>query len=131
MSRPGAQDYGLNVSDLQCPARLLLLGDPGASAARALRHERVAAVYDGPPGSGAAELARALGLPVQVLARPITLAGALAREADALGDLRDLADLHRGETVVVAAVGGPGARVDVALDGDGLTIREVSPGDVR
>lgn len=119
------------MSDLQCPARLLLLSEPDASTAEALRHERVAAVYDGPPGSGAAELGRALGLPVQVLARPIRLVDVLAREAGALDDLRDLADLHRGETVVVAAVGDPGARVDVALDGDGLRVGEVSPGGAR
>jgi hypothetical protein len=119
------------MSDLQCPARLLLLGEPDPATAQALRHERVAAVYAGPPGPGAAELGRALGLPVQDLARPIALVDVLARAAGALDDLRDLADLHRGETVVVAAVGEPGARVDVSLDGDGLRIAEVSPGGAR
>jgi hypothetical protein len=55
----------------------------------------------------------------------------LAHEPVALEDLRDLADINRGETVVITAVGDRGRRVDVAIDGDGVTAEEVSPGDAR
>jgi hypothetical protein len=126
------------MSDLQCPARFLLLSGPDASAAQGLRHERVAAVYDGPPArttdggpsraAGAAALGDALGLPVRVMARPLSLPDVLAREPTALDELRDLADLHRGETVVVLVAGEQGRRVEVAVDGDGVSVREVSRG---
>jgi len=118
------------VSDLQCPARFLLLADPDASTAATLAHERAAAVYDG-GGSGAQALAEALGVPARGLEQPLTIAGVLARDAGALRVLDDLADLHRGETVVVTAQGSPGRRVEVAVDGDGQTVAEVSPGDAR
>jgi hypothetical protein len=116
------------MSDLQCPARLLLLCAPDAGTVETLRHERVAAVYDGPPGSGADALAEALGLPVQGMARTLSTVDVLAQDPDAMDALRELADIHRGETVVITAVGAPGQRVDVALDGDGITVVEVSPG---
>jgi hypothetical protein len=123
------------VSDLQCPARFLVVAGADAITAEELRHERVASVYDGQRGPGdvraAAELARALDLPVQDLARSLSLADVLAHEALAIDALRDLADLHRGETVVVTATGGQGARVDVAVDGDGTTVVEVSRGAAR
>jgi hypothetical protein len=127
------------MSDLQCPARFLLLSSPDASLAEALRHERVAAVYDGPPGSGATGpgdaladgLADALGLPVQVMARRLSTVEVLAEDPGALDELRDLADVHRGETVVVVAAGEPGQRVDVAVDGDGVRVERVSPAVVR
>lgn len=120
------------MSDLQCPARFLLLCGVGAPDADALRHQRVAAVYDGTGGRGgaaAADLARGLGLTVQVTARPFSAADVLARGPEALEQLRDLADLHRGETVVVAATGAHGQRVEVAVDGDGVSVAEVSRGD--
>lgn len=121
------------MSDLQCPARFLVLAvtSPGEAAATAegLRHERVAAVYDGPPGTGAAPLGPALGLPSQALAEELRLDDVLAHEVDALAALSDLADLHRGETVVVTGRGRPGQRVDVSVDGDGVSVVEVSPGD--
>ncbi len=116
------------MSDLQCAARFVMVCAPDAATAESLRHARIAAVYDGPPGSGAVALGQALGLPVQAMARPMAAADVLARAEEAVADLRDLADLHRGETVVVAVLGQPGQRVDVALDGDGLTVEEVSPG---
>lgn len=115
------------MSDLQCPAHLVLLAAPGRADAESLRHERVAAVYDGPPGSGAAALAGALGLPVQVMARSLVIAEVLARAPESMTALGGLADLHRGETVVVVAEGRPGQRVDVTVDGDGVTFRDLSP----
>lgn len=122
------------MSDLQCPARFVLLAAPDEAAAEGLLHERVAAVYDGPPGSagppgsGAEVLGAALGLPVRAMARPLAIDDVLARDPDTLAELDGLADLHRGETVVVTAVGRPGRRVDVAVDGDGITVEEVSRG---
>ena len=115
------------MSDLQCPARFLLVCEPEASTAEALRHDRVAAVYDGAPGPGGAALARALGLPVQVLARPIALVDVLGRTPEALGALESLADLHRGETAVVTVVGRAGSRAELCADGDGVRLAEVSP----
>ena len=116
------------MSDLQCAARFVLLGDAGPSMVDPLRHERVAAVYAGEPGAAAGALGESLGLPVQALARPLVMADVLAEDPDAVADLRDLADLHRGETVVVTAVARPGQRVDVAVDSDGISLVEVSPG---
>lgn len=111
------------MSDLQCAARFVLLTDLGQAGS--LRHERVAAVYDGAPSSSAGEIAETLGLPVTALAGPIALTAVLSREPAAVATLGELADLHRGETVVVTAAGEPGRRVEVALDGDGLTIAEI------
>jgi hypothetical protein len=119
------------VSDLQCPARFLLVCGPDASLAEELRHERVAAVYVDPPGPGAAALAGAFGLEARALARPLALADVLQRDPGALATLRDLADLHRGETVVVDTEGQQGHRLEVALDGDGLKMGEVSRGAGR
>ena len=126
------------MSDLQCPARFLVLGGADAPLADALadslRHERVAAVYDGQgdsAGSGAEALARRLGVPARVLGRALRVADVLAGDPVAMGDLTELSDLHRGETLVVTAAGDPGRRVDVSIDGDGTTVVEVSPGDAR
>jgi len=112
------------MSDLQCAARFVLLTDPGATAQ--LGHERVAAVYDARPGGHDETSVELLGLAVQVVA-PLTLRGVLDRSPQALGALGDLADLHRGETVVVLSGGSAGGRVDVSLDGDGVVVRQVSP----
>lgn len=121
------------MSDLQCPARFLLVA-PAASAAERLRHERVAAVYAGPDGSASAdelsaeELGRALGAPVRRPGPAVDLGAVLAREPGPLAALEDLADLHRGETVVVVAAGPPDRDVgrdlvEVLVDADGITVR--------
>ena len=119
------------MSDLQCPARFILLTSLDASSAEELRHERVAGVYDAPPGAAATELAAALGVPATAMARPATLEAVLAREGSAVDVLRELADVHRGETVVVLVEGRPGRRAEVAIDGDGVAVAEVSPGNAR
>lgn len=99
------------MSDLHCPARLTL-------AARAegldLGSARPAAVY---ASAGGAALAGRLGTPYDVLSG--TLPGALD----------EVADLHRGEDVLVLlapeelaqlpAKGGTGGPVLVAIDADG------------
>jgi hypothetical protein len=104
---------------------------PDVWLAEELRHERVAAVYVDPPSPGAAALAGALGLDAQALARPIALVDVLERDPGALATLTDLADLHRGETVVVGAEGESGHRLEVAVDGDGPRIGVVSRGAGR
>jgi len=114
------------MSDLQCAARFLFLTSAGAATAESLRHERVAAVYDGARSPGAAELGLALSIPVEATARPISVDDVLAQAPDAVRRLRDLADVHRGETVVVVAAGEPGQRVEAALDADGLLVRDLS-----
>lgn len=119
------------MSDLQCPARFLVLVGPDADDARALadalRHERIAAVYDEPSGpEGTAALAEALGLPLREVAHRPATSALLAERPEALEELRDLADLHRGETVCVAAEGPPGSAVEVAVDGDGVTVTALS-----
>lgn len=121
------------MSDLQCPARFLLVAAPGAARpeplAESLRHERVAAVYDAPPHADEARaLAGALGLPLHEMTHRLTLAEVANESPGALDVLRDLADLHRGETVVVVGEGDDGHRVDVSVDGDGVTVQTVSPG---
>jgi hypothetical protein len=123
------------MSDLQCPARFLVVAAPGTvrpeALAESLRHERIAALYDAPPHADEAEaLAGALGLPLHDLTRRLTLAEVAARSPEALDVLRDLADLHRGENVVVVGEGPAGQRVDVSVDGDGVTVAPVSPGAV-
>ncbi len=119
------------MSDLQCPARFILLTTLDGATADVLRHERLAAVYDAPPGAAATGLAAALGIPATALVRPLALEAVLVRESLAVETLSELADVHRGETVLVVAEGRPGRRVEVAIDGDGVAVEEVSPGSVR
>jgi hypothetical protein len=127
------------MSDLQCPARFLVLGCADESLADpalvdGLRAERVALVYDAAatPGAererqGPARLAAAIGVPHR------TLDDALAVDDvrhGRVGLLEDLADVHRGETVVVTTGGRPGRpveRVDVTVDADGTRVDPVTP----
>lgn len=118
------------MSDLQCPVRLLLVCAPPGGAPRWERFEdaRVLAVY-AEPGLQAhgARAARALGLTPHLL-----------DEGSGTGSLwhavTDLADLHRGETVLVVLaedrlvevltrLGAPappaGEPVRIDVDGDG------------
>jgi probable phosphoglycerate mutase len=143
------------MSDLQCPATLLVvpvdtLGEGWrgevAGLAERLRDRRVAAVYGGttaPAVAVSAALADGLGLPSHPLAEPPSPPSgpadgtAVARCRIAL---EGLADLHRGETVLVVEDGhvlesaltplvgrGPGAGrertpyrpVTLEVDGDG------------
>lgn len=122
------------MSDLQCPARFLVVAvsTPGEVLVESLRHERVAAVYDVLPHADAArEAAAAWGLPLQAIPRRPSVEDVLSRDPGTLALLEDLADLHRGENVVVAAEGAAGRRVDVSVDGDGVGVEEVSPGAAR
>jgi hypothetical protein len=96
---------------------------PVASTADDLREERVAAVYAAP---AAAEVASALGGALGVsafdLERQVALDGVLAGQPDDIAVLEELADLHRGETVVVVAAGQPAQRAEVVVDADGVRV---------
>ena len=123
------------MSDLQCPARFLVLGpvDAAATTSRTppetllahLRGENVAAVYVGPEAPAAAAgvvVAGALGLP----ATPVDGLQAGDPLADPVrGVLDDLADRHRGETALVTGVDGslaPADVVSVEIDADGWRV---------
>lgn len=110
------------MSDLQCPARVVLLRQEGAAEALEwLRHERVAHVY-----SSASPVAARAAL---ALARELDVGHGTLHELsvvdpqDLSGTVLDqVADLHRGETlVVVAELAGAaeGPVVVVQRDGDG------------
>ncbi|MGZ5417544.1 MAG: hypothetical protein ACXWDI_10215 [Nocardioides sp.] len=123
------------MSDLQCPATFLVLGTGAADRpAPDLRHARLAAVYAvAPDAEVAARIAREAGLPLRWLQEP---SGTTYPDG-----LADLADLHRGETVLVVlrpgAVSALAERggldptrnrvIRVAVDADGWTVRPVEP----
>lgn len=141
------------MSDLQCPATFLVVPvDPLDEGWRAevvglverLRDRRVAAVYGGttaPAAAVSAALADGLGVPAHPLAEPPPPGGPADGTSGARyrSALEELADLHRGETVLVVDSGevlapalaplvrrGPGADptppyrpVTLEVDGDG------------
>jgi hypothetical protein len=118
------------VSDLQCPARFIVLTTVDAGTADLLAGERVAGVYDGKPhgpgetedASGVDVLAGRLGLGVQRTEAPVVLEELRARTPSALQVLTGLADLHRGETVLVHGTGAEGTRLDVLVDADDVVV---------
>ncbi len=103
------------MSDLQCPATFLVvrvdrLGEGWrgqvAGLAEQLRDRRLAAVYGGttaPAVAVSAALADGLGVPSHTLAPPTPPGGPADRAAVGRyrAALEELADLHRGETVLV------------------------------
>jgi hypothetical protein len=103
------------MSDLQCPATFLVVrvdtlgeGWSGevAGLAERLRDRRVAVVYGGTTASAlavSAALADGLGVPSHTLAPPTPPGGPADRAAVGRyrAALEELADLHRGETVLV------------------------------
>jgi hypothetical protein len=118
------------VSDLLCPATFLVLGSAAEQAAARVVGARLAAAYATVDGRAvAAAGGGGWGLGVGTL----ELDGTTYASA-----LEDLADLHRGETVLVvlpqdtaaalaAACGSPDGEPDrvleVAVDGDGWSVR--------
>ena len=91
--------------NLMCPARLILL--PVGSAAE-LTGQRVATVYAGTAGVGPAELiAHRLAAPLRILPELAEVPGESDQDAVRRSDaaLGGIADLHRGETVVVVTPG--------------------------
>ena len=111
------------MSDLQCAARLLFLSAEDEAAAARLPEERVAAVYDGhhhPASAEATDLARTLGVPVRSLEDGVSAERARARDPETMRVLGEVADLYRGETVVVLTPTGAPFRLNV--DGDGTRV---------
>ena len=133
------------MSDLQCPATFLIaLPDEGRGQVHRLveqvRPRRVAAVYSGPMAQAvesAGLAASELGLtPVVVEALDETLAGDLeAMDESAAGDpaevrfrdaVEDLADVHRGETVLLLVHGEALAWVRrISVNGPSSSARQV------
>ena len=140
------------MSDLQCAATLLLAdaGD-GRALGRSLVDRRIAAIYTSPHPAAvrtAETAAAATGAEVSVredLREPLDESGTEVR-ARVERELDALADLHRGETVLVVSHTGtlqagvlplvgrgseyaaahpvpPGAVVEVAADADGWLLR--------
>lgn len=109
---------------LQCPARIVLAKgeDPLAPVVAALRDERVAAVCAAAEERATAEsAAELLGCPVE----EVTALAEPGRWSDAL---TEIADLHRGECVLVVAPPGmlEGAAV-VEVGDDGIVERSPWP----
>ena len=117
------------MSDLQCPATLLVTG-PGESEDGALsaqgreeartlagevRGARLAMIYtsSSTPAAQTADIVAAeVGVPVRV------------HEGLRRAELAPLADLHRGETVLVVGERPPAlGMVEVCVDSDGWTVR--------
>jgi broad specificity phosphatase PhoE len=94
------------MSDLQCAATLLLVAhgeDPEARRlGRSLRAARLAAIYagDGP------QVTRTAGLVGAETAAPVTVLPGLGDGARLASELETIADLHRGETVLVVSHAG-------------------------
>jgi hypothetical protein len=104
-----------------CPARLILL--PPGSRER-LAGERIAGVYATPAAEApATHLADELGAPLTLLPAPANPSQADRRPAEAI--VQEIADQHRGETVVVIA---PDLDLGLLLpaviehEGDGWTV---------
>jgi broad specificity phosphatase PhoE len=113
------------MSDLQCAATLLLTRDGAAAQARglgrSLRGARLAAIYtkDLSAAVQTAEIVGAeTGVPVSIRQGPRDWS---------VDELESIADLHRGETVLVVSHSGAaaglllasGAVLEVAVDADG------------
>lgn len=82
-----------------CPARLILL-PPGSR--EHLAGERIAGVYAAPAAAGpATQLAEELGARLTLLPAPPDPTQANRRPVEAI--VREIADQHRGETVVLIA----------------------------
>ena len=118
------------MSDLQCPATLLVLPSGDAELPVVLlRQSRLAAVYAEPADRASADrFAGVVGVAVRTLAR---------EGAPYVERLGDLADLHRGETILVLLPAGDVATLaaqkrvpdeartglEVTIDSDGWVFR--------
>lgn len=118
--------YSRGVSDLQCAARIILitpagLGD-GSGLAADLFGERVQDVYaadDVPDARPVASLAAGLEVSCH------TAYGDLRNGTDAL---QDIADRHRGETVVVVRPGAATEPMLLLVDADGSSLHPLHEG---
>lgn len=114
------------MSDLQCAARFVVVDDMSDELIAQFLGERVAMVYDASADrrTGKAQVvAEALNVSARPLDRTIDVPEVLARQPAAMDALRDLADVHRGETVLVLAAGHAMGVLEVSIDGDGVVVR--------
>lgn len=132
---PAACPYDAGVSDLQCPATLLVLGREGWPGHLPIPEDRnVAVVYcpadDIEAGADLADRLDAALRPVHDLTAPAAddppsvdegTDWTILHEA-----LRSIADLHRGETVVVITPTGEAGR-ELRIDADGWAVSALSP----
>lgn len=133
--QPGRSRLGHTgvMSDLQCAATFLVVGvqsgDQVSTLADRLRHARVALTYGGPDPAAvrtAEQLAASLGTASKVTDLELTEGRLRDHDAGILAALRDLADVHRGETVLLVAEHGPETGwLEVLVDGDGFSTRRV------
>ncbi len=109
------------MSDLQCPATFLLLRPDRVAALVDSLVDRHVALVCGEPGVAAVagRLGDRLGVPVRALDRPLD--GGWA-------GLTDVADLHRGETVVVVSEAAQAdGLTELDIDADGARLRPPIP----
>lgn len=120
---------------LHCPATLIVVSGPNDVAALAdrVRERRVAAVYTG-ERRDAASAGRRLATELGVVASTMTGLDEASGGPEAMVDtgrprlediLRPVADLHRGETVLVLLASGPDAgpsTVEVEIGDDGVRV---------
>lgn len=108
------------MSDLQCPAILLVLGQAGWPSHVPLPHDaNVVAVYC---PADAIEVATDLADELDVPLRPIVELNG-TQHAEPTEALNDLADLHRGEAVVVLTGWGENvAARRIRIDADGWAV---------
>ena len=115
------------MSDLQCAARLLFLSVTDGAAAGWLPGERVARVYDGQhevASAKAVALAETLNVQARALEERVSAGDVRAHAPAAMRVLRDVADLHRGETVVILTA--TEAPFEVRIDGDGVLVEPLA-----
>jgi hypothetical protein len=126
--RGGARRHDPGVSDLQCPATVILVA-PEAVARASLAGRLIAGVFAAADLDDAARAA-AGSLAEQAGCRLDEVEGAALRE-----ELEALADLHRGETLCVVArpesiaaalrrAGGEAGPVTLAIDSSGWRVSE-------
>ncbi|GAA5027845.1 hypothetical protein GCM10023258_22930 [Terrabacter aeriphilus] len=114
------------MSDLQCPARVVVVNPPALAdvpwLAAEVHLERVQAVYaaDDVPDTG----------PVEALADDLGVPSHLAHGdlGDGSADLAAVADRHRGESVVVVRAGDAAEPVLLLVDSEGARVEPLDAG---
>ncbi|HYO85956.1 MAG TPA: hypothetical protein VES01_05800 [Dermatophilaceae bacterium] len=107
------------MSDLQCPATLLVLGSAGwPDSPAADVPGRVACIYTDPLRRAEAEALAVRFDAAPVRQGPVSFAGGGRLPTD----LDEVADQHRGETVIVLPAGSQGTNRLVRIDADGWSV---------
>lgn len=110
------------MSDLQCPATLLVLGSGGWPTDARFDDRSIAMVY---AHSDRGEESKQLALHWSVPARTVTALTSTDDGMPVRGVLEGIADQHRGETIVVlpaAAV----ADLEIRIDADGWAVNKLT-----